>query len=68
MGKTKTLLYKDYSHDHLFDAEYMEWVEYSQQIYIEAYESKQEQIQPINIPLAITTDEFGIYTCREEDN
>ena len=68
MGKTKEMLYSEPFTGHLMDAEYMEWVEYSQQIYIEAYESKQEQIQPINIPLAITTDEFGIYTCREEDN
>ena len=67
MGRTKEMLYST-RQDHLFDAEYMEWVEYSQQIYVETHESKQEQIHTNEIPVAITTDEFGIYTCREEDN
>ena len=65
MGRTKNLLYS--RPDYLFDAEYMEWVEYNEQPYY-AKESTQDTIQPTETPVQLTYDEFGIYSCREENN
>ena len=76
MGKTKKLLEQEWSNikGHIADAEYMEWVQYSQQIYLNAIQQKQEQpaeqidISEIANTMGLTQDEFGIYSCGEEDN
>ena len=66
MGRTKEMLYNERP-DYLFDAEYMEWVMFNEQPYY-AKESTQDTIQPTETPIRLTQDEFGVYSCREEDN